>query len=343
MSERIGVVCIGAGWVTAHRHIPALLRDGRASIVGVVDVHADRARALARRHRLPHWATDLEAPWIAEAACASVGTPPASHAAVVRSLLERGLHVLCEKPLAMTPDEAQTLVACAERRGRRLAVVHNFQFARSTLRARRLLEAGDLGALTAVYALQLSNPSRRLPHWYPSLPGGLFYDEAPHLAYLLRSVLGDLVVRSAGGRADKTASGVQVLQVDAVFDHPTCWAQLTMNFAAPLSEWQLVLVGTRKLIAVDIFRDVSVLLPSDGRHDPPAILRTTLVGVGQHLAGVVRSGLAHVTGRLLYGNDEVVRRFLDAVTGAGDLGGIDGRDGLAVVRILHDILGRLPI
>jgi predicted dehydrogenase len=324
--------------VTANRHIPAWMRDPRARVLGVVDRNTDRARALASRYKLPHWGASIDEPWIADATCASVGTPPDAHAETAVALLNRGLHVLCEKPMATTVADAGAMVACAEKRQRVLGVVHNFQFASAMNRARTLLERGALGELTAVHAVQMSNPSRRLPHWYPTLPGGLFYDEAPHLLYLLRSLLGDLRLSHLTCRVDRSASAPQVQHLDAHFEHPSVWAQLTMSFNSPLSEWQFVLVGTRQLMAVDIFRDISILLPNDGQHSAGQILRTTGQGVREHLAGVVRSGIGFLTHRLLYGNETVVSRFLDAVSGTGEPTGVSGHDGLAVVNNIHEIL-----
>lgn len=334
------VVCVGAGWVTAHRHIPALQRDARARIVGVVDTHEDRARAVAGRYGVPHCGTSLDAAWVRDADCATVGTPPATHHAVVTALLERGLHVLCEKPLAMTPAEAAAMIGLAEARGRVLTVVHNFQFSQGMMRVRALIESGALGDLVSVYAVQLSNPRRRLPAWYRSLPGGLFYDEAPHLLYLLRSLIGELELPHVAARIVKGGPSPEVTQLDAVFPHRSVWTQLVMNFASPLSEWQLIVVGARQLVAVDIFRDVSVLIPNDGRHEARDVLTTTIRGVGEHLGGVFRSGLDHVSGRLLYGNVEVVRRFFDAISGDRRPDGISAHDGAAVVKLLHDLLDR---
>jgi predicted dehydrogenase len=305
---------------------------------------------LAGRYRLPHWGATLDEPWVAEAVCASIGTPPGQHAEVTVNLIQRGFHVLCEKPMATRVVDAEAMVACAERYQRVLHVVHNFQFATAMVRARSLLDRGELGDLTAVYALQLSNPSRRLPHWYPSLPGGLFYDEAPHLLYLLRNVLGELRLATVSHHLDHSTSPPQIAYLNAQFDHPTVWAQLTMNFKSPVSEWQFALVGTRQMIVVDIFRDISVLLPNDGRHSPANILRTTWRGVGGHLAGVLKSGMGVLSRRLLYGNETVVSRFLDAVgttepspvkigPGTGRAGaGTSGQDGLAVVKDIHDIM-----
>ena len=81
-----------------------------------------------------------------------------------------------------------------------LATVHNFQFARAGARLFELLDEGRLGAIESVVGLQLSNDRRRLPHWHRDLTGGLFVDEAPHLLYLIRRVLGHLEPRMVDAR-----------------------------------------------------------------------------------------------------------------------------------------------
>jgi scyllo-inositol 2-dehydrogenase (NADP+) len=343
MPDPIDVVCVGAGWVTTTRHVPAMLGQPRARVIGIVDPNADRARAAAERFKLPHHGTSIDADWVTRARCATVGVPPAKHGEIVTGLLGKGLHVLTEKPMALTVPEAEEMVAAAERAERKLAVVHNFQFATAMQRARKLLETGELGELSAVYAFQLSNPKRRLPHWYPTLRGGLFYDEAPHLLYLLKNLLGDLKLDTVSARVDRSVDPAQIEHLDAHYEHPKVWAQLTMNFTSPLSEWQFTVVGTKKVIAVDIFRDISILLPNDGSHAAKDILRTSFRTIGEHLRGVVRSGIGHVTGKLLYGNETVTCRFLDAVEGKDDLAGISGRDGLAVVRAMHELLERTGV
>src|SRR2546421_243221 len=52
--------------------------------------------------------------------------------------------------------------------------------------------ARALGKITGIDAVQLGNPRRRLPEWYEELPLGLFYDESPHLLYLMQSIAGPL-------------------------------------------------------------------------------------------------------------------------------------------------------
>lgn len=336
----VTVACLGAGWVTCQRHLPALKTDSRVRVAGVVDVHSDRAERAARASGLPHWGTSLDDPWLNEVDALTVGTPPPEHARIVRTAVERGWHCLCEKPFALPAAEAAALVEAAAEAGLVLAVVHNFQFSRAGERLFALLDTGKLGAVEAVYAFQLSNPKRRLPHWYASLPGGLFLDEAPHLLYLTRRVLGKLEPRTVDARL----AGNEIRDLAVTFEHDSIWASLAMSFNAAVSEWQFVVVGERAVAALDVFRDLLVVLPNDGSHRARDILRTSGRLVGGHVAGFASSGLQLVRRRLQYGNDEVVRRFVDAIEGRPDrLQWITGADGQAVVACIEEILGRTGI
>ena len=335
----LAVVCSGAGWVTRNRHLPALRADPRARVLGVVDRNADRAASVARELELPYFGISLDEPWTAEATCLTIGTPPLAHAALVDVAVERRWHCLCEKPFALPSTQAIGLVERARRSGLVFGVVHNFQFTRSGTRLFALAESGALGRIESVCAFQLSNPRRRLPSWYRSLPGGLFMDESPHLLYLLYRLLGRLEPRSVDARL----AGQEIRDLAVTFEHESVWATLAMSFNASISEWQFLVVGERAIAAFDLFRDLLVVVPNDGSHRAREILRTSAALVGSHLAGVASSGTRLLTRRLLYGNDEVVRRFLDAVENGGQPDWMTGEDGCAVVACIEDILGRAGV
>jgi predicted dehydrogenase len=331
------VAIIGAGWVAGARHIPALRRSRRCEVVGVIDKHLDRAQALAARFRLPHAADRLDAPWLDAVDACTVAVSPMHHFDVVRTLLQSGKHVLMEKPMCLTVAEGEELVDLAERQKRVLGLVHNFQFARSVTRARAMLDAGRWGRITALHGFQLSSPDRRLPSWFEQLPLGLFYDESPHLLYLLQAFGGPIRLRRASQVASaRGAVTPAVMQVE--LDASGLPATLFMNFEAPVSEWQLMVLTERGAALIDIFRDILVFLPHDGRHEARDVVRSSWGLLWGHASGFIRSGLRLVTRRLLYGNDEVVRRFFDAAEGKGPLRVIDGRSGLQVLRLQHAIL-----
>jgi scyllo-inositol 2-dehydrogenase (NADP+) len=336
----LAVAAVGAGWVTCTRHLPALTNEPRVRVLGIVDKHADRARAAATRFGLPHWSTTLDDPWLQGVECLTIGTPPPEHARFIEIAVGRGWHCLCEKPFALPASTGRELAQAAASASLVLGVVHNFQFSRSGRRLFALVESGRLGSIESVHAFQLSNPRRRLPSWYQSLPGGLFLDEAPHLLYLLRRVLGSLEVRTVDARVD----GSEVRNLTATFEHESTWATLSMGFTAAVSEWQFIVVGDRGVAALDVFRDILVTLPNDGAHRAREILRSSSRMVGGHAAGVAASGARMVARRLQYGNDEVVRRFVDAVEGRPErLRWMSAEDGVAVVACMQHLLERVGV
>jgi predicted dehydrogenase len=334
------VVCAGAGWATRSRHLPALLAEPRVEVIGIVDRHPERAAKAASDFKLPHWGSSLDEPWVADASCLTIGTPPLEHADLIATALDRGWHCLCEKPFAVPVDRAAALARQAKDKSLVLCVVHNFQFSRSGKRLFELVESGALGRIEAVYAFQLSNPKRRLPHWHQALPGGLFFDESPHLLYLLRRMLGRLEPRAVDARLD----GTEIRDLVATFEHETIWASLSMSFSASVSEWQFVVVGTESIAALDIFRDILLVLRNDGGHRAREILRASAYAIGGHLAGVVSSGARMVGKRLSYGNNEVVARFVDAIEGNPERARwMTADDGYEVVKAIDELLRRSGI
>jgi hypothetical protein len=95
---------------------------------------------------------------------------------------------------------------------------------------------------------------------------------------------------------------------------------------------------------LDLFRDLVIVTPNDGSHRAREILRTSAAIVGGHLAGVASSGTRLLARRLTYGNDEVVRRFVDATEGAAHrLQWMAAEDGYAVVACIEDVLRRAGV
>ena len=342
-SRPLRVAAIGLGWVTTHRHLPAMRRCRNIELVGVVDRVAGLARevALATRVRLHHAGDDLAAiPWLDEVDAFSIGTHPASHANLVGQGLELGRHVITEKPFAMNIAEGEYMVRLARERRRVLAVVHNFQFARSCQKLRNDIADGRLGPLRFLHAQQLGNPARRLPTWHEELPFGLFYDESPHLLYLLRTLApAPLRLLRAemhpGGGGRRTPAWLSAHYAAGSGGIPV---KLNLAFEAPLSEWHMTVAGERALGDVDVFRDIYMRLPNDGNHTTWPTLRTSLSATWDHWGQHLVSGPRHLAGSLLYGNDQVFRRFAVAALTGAPLEEIGAEDALAVLRMQHEIL-----
>lgn len=339
------VAAVGLGWVTQNRHLPAMDRSSRFEIVGVIDRHAGVASEIARQRSYRHWAqTDrLDAvDWLDEVDAVTVGTAPLSHYDIVGQALALGKHVLTEKPFTMACEEGIELVGAAERARLTLAIVHNFQFASSTLALLRDLESGRLGALRSVTGTQLGNPRRRLPVWYDDLPLGLFYDESPHLLYLLdRLADGKLSLTSLDIVPSTCGNKRTPAQIHAMFrsEGGATPFGLHCNFESPISEWYLMVLGDECAGIIDIFRDIYIRLPNDITHTAWPVLRTSLWATAQHWAQHFTSGIGHLTKRLTYGNPEVFDRFAAGIQGDGErLAPIAGAKALEILSLQHEII-----
>lgn len=352
VSEPLRVLSIGLGWVATNRHLPVMAASQDFHVVGVADRRQDRAETVARKFRIPRHYGDprlaeqdglAENPWLDEVEAVVIGASPFAHYALAKSALRAGKHVLTEKPFAMTPEEGEELVSLARELGLTLAVVHNFQFARSTRRLLRDIQSGRIGKIRSVTGVVFGNPRRRLPEWYQELPLGLFYDESPHLYYLLRAVLpGPLqaircdVIPSADGHATPAQLSQWFRVTDA--DGSTIPVHLSMNFESPLSEWHLQVHGEHAFADVDIFRDIYMRILNDGSHTARTILRSSLSTTLQHWGQHLPCGLRHFRGRMWYGNEEVFRRFAEAVRLGQQPEGIGPEDALSILKMQHNAI-----
>ena len=141
----VGVGVIGTGFV-AGLHLAALGKLPGVRAVGVADVDAGRARAAARSLPDARWTTSVEEllSWPDLDGCI-VCTPNDTHASVGLAVAKAGKHLLIEKPLAVTVEEADTLLAAFTERGLTLMAAHTHRFYDYSRIVKRTLEGGEIG------------------------------------------------------------------------------------------------------------------------------------------------------------------------------------------------------
>jgi scyllo-inositol 2-dehydrogenase (NADP+) len=334
MAARIGIM--GAGWVARSRYLPRLITEKGAELVAVFDSNPERAREAAAAFRVPLGTGDRTTFFDQGLDVVALCTPPFSHAELTLEALRYGCHVLTEKPMAMNASEAGAMRAAATEAGRLLCVSHNFLFSRAFQRAEAAQRRA--GAVQYAMGLQLSNDRRRLPEWYEQLPGGLLFDELPHLLYLLQHYLGRLRLEGVRVSRRSPAGHPTLTEIQVAGEHGP--GQATVALGAPVSEWHVTVILQQGVVDLDLFRDVAVRLGSDGRHRAADVLRTSARAMWEHGRGFVASGARMTTGRLFWGHDVLIRRFLGAVAGAEPVP-VDPADALAVVALTDDILSAL--
>jgi len=132
---------IGIGDIAAKRVIPGILASPRSRLAGIVT----RDPAKAAPYNVPAW-TDLDSALEQSGATAVyVATPVFLHAPQTIAALRAGMHVLCEKPMALTYADARRMQDAAHDTGRTLGIAYYRRLYPKVLRVRELLTAGAIG------------------------------------------------------------------------------------------------------------------------------------------------------------------------------------------------------
>lgn len=280
---------IGLGNVAVNGHLPGWEGCEQAQIVAAVD--AIESRFVEARRCLPSAGlyTDIEALLTSESLdFLDICTPPGTHASLTRLALEKGLHVLCEKPLVLSPEELRVVRRSQTESGRVLHTVHNWWYAPIILKAADLIRDGRIGTIRHIdwrvircepsVAVQSAPDSVESATGSPSTAlrtgnwrldpvmagGGILLDHGWHALYIILRWLGDdpkTIAASLEKRAhpewpvEDTAT-VRLNFQEAVVDMFLTWASSSRSNSA-------VIEGTLGTILID--DDVLSLTDDSGR------------------------------------------------------------------------------
>jgi predicted dehydrogenase len=143
VAVKVGVV--GVGWA-GQQHIKAYAAMDGVELAGIAGLEEEQRSALTEefgiQHSVARWEDLLDVDGLE---AISVAVPTFLHAPIAIAALERGLHVLSEKPIALNGDEAQQMVAAARSAGRVLDVAFNHRRRGDVQKLRGMIEEGRLG------------------------------------------------------------------------------------------------------------------------------------------------------------------------------------------------------
>jgi len=145
MSQKVGIGVIGCG-MQGQSHLQRLSNLPQAKIIATVDINEERAKMAAKTYGAISWDTDYrEALKRRDIEAVTVATPPFAHTQPVVDALEAGKHVFCEKPLALTIEEADLIVNTAKKTGLKLMVGFQNRFIPVYRKIKDLIENGTIG------------------------------------------------------------------------------------------------------------------------------------------------------------------------------------------------------
>lgn len=150
--RRVRVGLIGAGTIAQSAHLPAMRRlRAELELVAVADIRPEVAERTARRYGAADWYSDYRQILARDDIdLVDICTPEFLHAEQVVAAAEAGKHVLCEKPIAATLDEADAMIAAARAAGTLLMIGHSRRFTPRYQLIRRAIDRGDIGEVRLV-------------------------------------------------------------------------------------------------------------------------------------------------------------------------------------------------
>lgn len=145
MAQKIKVAVIGCGSIAKHRHIPEYAENPHAELVAFCDPVIERAEAFAKQYGGKAYRDYTEMLEKEAIDAVSICTPNVHHAPASIEAAKHNVHVLCEKPMATSLDEASEMIQVAEENNVILMIGHNQRLMPPHVKAKEILESGSLG------------------------------------------------------------------------------------------------------------------------------------------------------------------------------------------------------
>ncbi len=190
--DKVGVGIIGSQFV-AEIHAEALKRVPDAEIVAAASPTEEHVKGFAEKHGIPRWFTDyremLELP---DVHMITVGAPNDLHCRMVLDAAAAGKHIVCEKPLCRTMEEADQMVAACHDADVRFMYAEELLFVPKYVRAKELIDAGAIGDVFLVKQCEKHDG----PHsdWFWDVErsgGGVTLDMGCHAFQFFRWIYGN--------------------------------------------------------------------------------------------------------------------------------------------------------
>jgi predicted dehydrogenase len=271
---------IGLGNVAVHGHLPGWRARTDAVIVAATDTSP--ARRDEARSRLPEarWHDSVESLFSErDLDFVDICTPPSSHAALIEAALDRGLHVLCEKPLVGSPAALTRLAARARAGGLVLHTVHNWHHAPIVAATDALIRDGRIGPVRGVtWRTFRTRPAAAAggDAWRadPAVAGGgVLTDHGWHVSYVIPRWVGAAPTAVSARLETRRHHDFQVEDTATVrLDFPDAVADIVLTWAARARENHARVTGSAGSITLE---DDTIVLEAEGRPErrpcPPAL------------------------------------------------------------------------
>jgi predicted dehydrogenase len=312
-ASSLRVAIVGCGWI-ADEHLKAWRSMG-AKVVALCDKDATLAKTKAEKWGVQRYYKDVSRMVDSEKIdVASICTPPNFRLSVIEPLVEKGVHVVIEKPFAMSIPEAEKVIELKNRYHVKLTVVHSWLFSHIMRRTMRFLASGEIGELLGFEMNMLhtkddpmaANPS----HWCHSMIAGRFGENLPHPLYISRAILGDVEVKQILGSKLGSYPWMPIDELRVLLgDKKGRIASIYISFNTARPETTLKIFGTTGILEVNLSNNI--LIKKHYREIKPIqVTIDVLRSIMDHVTSLSSIGLAILTRRYQGMHTEFIKEFV---------------------------------
>jgi predicted dehydrogenase len=184
---------IGCGRIS-QLHLQTIANQPKVKLVAVADIDEKLAKSAGEAFKVPAY-TDAGLLFKnARPEAVVLCTPPDTHRALTESALEAGAHVLCEKPLTLSVEDAEAMVQASEEAGKVLMMASKFRYVADIVRTKGIIESGILGELV-LFENEFCSRVDMKRRWNAKKDvagGGVLIDNGSHSVDIFRYLVGPI-------------------------------------------------------------------------------------------------------------------------------------------------------
>jgi len=234
-------ICVIGGGRWGENHIRTLFQMG--NLAGIVETNSQRMGELLEKYPVQGF-TQIDDAIQQEFDGYILATPAETHYPVARKLLERGLSILIEKPMALSSKHSRELLEIAGRTKARLMVGHLLLFHPAIRKIKEIIDSGKIGRLYYIYSTRLNLGTVRTEE-------NVFWSFAPHDISVLDYFVGQPPLKIQAKGAKFLQNNIYDVTI-AQFEYPdNIHAHIFVSWLHPFKEQRLVVVGSRGMISFD--------------------------------------------------------------------------------------------
>ena len=317
-------------------------------VQAVCDLNQSLATSVAREFGIPRSYSDLaEMIQKENLDIVDICTPPQTHAPLAIEAMEKGCHVLLEKPMALKVSDCDQMNNVAQRCGSKLCIIHNEIFRPPFLKARELVANGNIGKLTGMRWCRLTHKDEYMSienHWVHRLPGGVLGETGPHAVYTSLVFLKN--IRNVDVFAKKTLEypWVPYDYFNIVLEGENITSSIVISHSNDCFVADVDLFGTKGVLKMDL-QSMLLIRYRVSETKPLRLALSSLNTIAQTLKGVTSNAAKVMLGRQTVlsrarGHDVVIERFVDSVIN-DQRPPVTGDEGRETVRVMEIIVEKL--